>query len=203
MASAAAAVQFEDGCDPRCQCVRCFVDWCHQSPLNEPTEPAPEVLRARKLARGRRREDGGRGYITNSEDLQECIARLTARAIDNPPDSEPDQATPEPVADWRTAIPLIEPRRRKLTEADRKAGQRFLDSIGAGVKLDDGKVVADWCKRETLRWWRKRAAAAAVSEPERDAVAEAQAMRKDGMSYGQIAEALGIGKSQAWRWCNP
>ena len=39
-----------------------------------------------------------------------------------------------------------------------------------------------------------------AANPEADARAEVKAMRRDGVSFGQIAEALGISKAKAFRW---
>ena len=49
------------------------MQWCFENPLNEPAEPAPEVLRVREMV-------GVRSQIANMADINACVSRMMKRA---------------------------------------------------------------------------------------------------------------------------
>lgn len=184
-----------------------FVDWCFEaSPEN--TEPSEDVLRARETLRHRTRKAGGKGYIQSLQDVEACVDRMVARsrlpeyqeAIREPPATvRPDLppgcpiiTTPKPVTDDMMTGPFTA-----------TIARTFDRPIPTAAEAN--RAAREFCDREQARLAaefedRNAKANPPTSDQAGEARAEARAMRRDGMTVGQVAEALGVSKRTVYRW---
>ena len=154
-------------------------------------EPASESDAARKAS--------GAASERTQADFDAICERMAQRARELwPPDGKPpdEEADAEPLtnAEWGRAVPIIEPRKPKtpLSRPVRFMGRTFTPEAMYQAE-------ADFCRREQARFLDRAAKwepKAEPIDPHRELVAEAQAMRDDGIPLRQIAKATG--RSLGW-----